>query len=88
MKVKEFIENIVNIAKTKIIALAGTQLDNEAKKERLDGIILDYVQIYIDKVEVNFIVKLIIKKVLIPLIPTLTQLIYDLIKTKVQGITK
>lgn len=88
MEIKEFIENIVNVAKTKIIYLAETKLNNEDKKERLDETILNYVQMYIDKVKMNFFLKLAIKKVLIPLIPTLTQIIYDLLKTKLQGITK
>ncbi len=88
MELKQFIENIVNVAKTKIITLAGTELANEEKKLKLDENILAYVQQYIDIVNVNFFVKFILKKVLIPLIPTLTQIIFDLIKTKIQGITK
>lgn len=88
MDLKQFIENIVNIAKTKITYLAETKLDNIDKKTRLDEAIVNYIQLYMDKVSVNFFVKAILKRVLIPLVPTLTQIIFDLIKTKVQGITQ
>lgn len=88
MDLKDFIKNIVMEAETKIITLATSELENTDKKQKLDETILDYVQKYIDAVQVNFIVKMVLKRVIVPLVPTVTQLIYDLLKTKIQGITK
>lgn len=87
MKLKDFIKNLVKEATNEIIILAASTLDNTDKKDKLDETILDYVQTTMDKVKINPIVKLILKKVIVSLIPTLTQLIYDLLKSKVQGVT-
>lgn len=89
MKIKEFIENFTNVSKA-IIERVETykDLSGEEKKERVDEVVANYVTGVIDNIQVNFIVRFIIKKVLIDNIPTITQIIFDLVKAKVEGITK
>lgn len=89
MKIKEFIENFTNVSKA-IIERVETykDLSGEEKKERVDEVVTNYVTGVIDNIQVNFIVRFILKKLLIDNIPTITQIIFDLIKTKISGITK
>lgn len=89
MKIKEFIKNIVAESKHYIEKYEQYKdLTGEEKKARVDDILKSYIENTIDTIGLNFIVKLIIKKLLIENIPVITQCVFDLIKAKVEGITK
>lgn len=89
MKVKDFIKNIVKESKHYIGKYEQyKELSGVQKKARVDDIIKTYIENTIDTIGLNFIVKLIIKKLLIENIPVITQCVFDLIKAKVEGITK
>lgn len=89
MKIKEFIKNIVAESKHYIEKYEQYKdLTGEEKKTRVDDILKTYIENTIDTIGLNFIVKLIIKKLLIENIPVITQCVFDLIKAKVEGITK
>lgn len=89
MKFKEFIKNFVDETKHYIEKYEQYKdLTGEEKKARVDDIILTYCQNTIDSLSLNFVFKWIFKTIVIPNIPHLTQAIFDLIASKVQGITK
>ena len=90
IKIGEFLRTFANLA-TSLIERYEAQykeLDGAGKKARLDDAITNYVEGVIDNIGLNFIFKFVIRKILIENIPTITQIIYNLIKTKVEGITK
>ena len=87
MKFNDFIQSFITVVKTNIIELAQTELSNENKKMVLDNKIINYIDCSFDKLRVNFIIKKIIKTFVISNVSIITQLIYDLIKTKIDGIT-
>jgi hypothetical protein len=89
MNIKDFIQTVVK--ETKFYIEKYEQIKNlsgEQKKARVDEVITEYVENTIDNIGLNFVVKFIIKKLLIENIPVITQCIFDLIASKVQGITK
>ena len=89
MKIKNFIQNIAAESKHCIEKYEQYKdLTGEEKKARVDDIIKTYIENTIDTIGLNFIVKIIIKKLLIENIPVITQCVFDLIASKVQGITK
>lgn len=89
MEIKEFIENFSNVSKA-IIEKVETykELTGQQKKDRVDEVVINYVVNVIDTLPLNFIVKMIFKKILMDNIPTITQVIFNLIKAKIEGITK
>lgn len=89
MEIKELIVNISNLALDRIASLAKSKmLDNLEKKERLDDYITDYINVAMGKLKLNFVFKLILKKFLIPNVPVITQSIFDLVKVKLEGVTR
>ena len=89
MKVKEFIQNIAAETRHYIEKFEQYKdLTGEQKKARLDDIIKSYIENTIDSIGLNVFVKFIIKKFIIDNIPTITQIIFDLLKAKIEGITK
>lgn len=86
------INNFVSHVKDKIASLAqdeiNKQLSNEAKKRSLDIAAENYVYSLLNYIHANFILRWAVKKYLIPQIPIITQAIYDLIRDKVNGVTK
>ena len=88
MAIKEFIQNFVDNTKVEIFALAQTELDNKTKKERLDATIIAWATRTLDTLPINFIAKIVLKKLVVGNIGIITQAIYDLIKLKFTGITK
>ena len=88
-KTKQFIENFTQRVKISIAALETySALTSEQKKERLDEMVTKFVQETIDSIGLNFVLKLIVKKLLIENIPLITQAAFDLIKARVRGITE
>lgn len=88
MQLKNFILNFVNTTKQNIIELAKTELNNNNKKMVLDQRIIDFLDNTIAGVKLNFILKLALKKLLLPNVSIITQIIFDLLKARIEGITK
>lgn len=89
MHITEFIKNFATKTKGMIAWLEGyKELSNEEKKQRLDYHLTEYVEMTIDNIGLNFILKFALKKLLLNNIPTITQAIFDLVKAKVEGITE
>ena len=88
MEFKNFILNFVNTTKQNIIELAKTELNNNNKKLILDQRIIEFLENTIAGIKINFILKLALKKLLLPNVSVITQIIYDLLKAKIDGITK
>ena len=89
MDIKTFIQNLATNAKNYIEKLQQyEELSGEEKKERLDEIIEEYIEVAIDSIKMNVVFKYVLKKLLLANVPVITQVIFDLIKTKIEGITK
>lgn len=89
MNFKDFIQTVAKETKFYIEKYEQIKdLNGKQKKARVDEVITDYVENTIDNIGLNFVAKFIIKKLLIENIPVITQCIFDLIASKVQGITK
>lgn len=88
MELKNFILNFVNTTKQNIIELAKTELNNNNKKMVLDQRIIEFLENTIAGVKLNFILKLALKKLLLPNVSIITQIIFDLLKARIEGITK
>ena len=88
MILRDFIKNFVTEVNANILQLAQTELSNENKKLTLDHAIFEYVETAINGLSINFILKIALRKLLLPNISTITQIIFDLLKAKIEGITK
>lgn len=88
MEFKNFILNFVNTTKQNIIELAKTELNNNNKKMVLDQRIIDFLDNTIAGIKINFILKLALKKLLLPNVSVITQIVFDLLKARIEGITK
>ena len=80
---KEYI-NYAEAAKT----LGNTEMSGIEKKKYVDDKMINYANLILEKAQINFVLKYIIKNFIIKNIPTLTQAIFDLIKSKIDGITE
>lgn len=88
-KFKEFIDGFKQTTQTYIEKYEKIQsLSNQEKKKQLDDIVEQYAETAINKINLNVFSRYIIKKFIINNIPYLTQAIFDLIKTKIEGVTK
>ena len=89
MKLKEFLQNVAEQTKTYIEKYEEyKELNGKQKKARVDDLITHYIETTIDGIGLNFVFKFVLKKLLIENIPNITQIVFDLIKTKVDGITE
>lgn len=89
MEIKDFIKNIVNVSEKLIEKFEDyKELTGEEKKHRLDDTIEKHILNTIDLLEINFVLKWAFKKLLVANIPDITQAIFDLIQTRIIGITK
>lgn len=86
---KTFITQLVNITQSKIAYLQTfSQLSNEEKKAKLDDFITAWAETQVKNLPLNMFERWIINKFLIKNIPTVTQLVFDLLKNFVVGLTK
>ena len=88
MKLNELIDRFFSNTKKDIVELAQTELSNENKKLFLDHSISEFLSQAINGLTVNIFVKMILKKMFLPIVPMLTQWVFDLLKAKIDGITK
>lgn len=79
-KIKNLIYGIEVTAKFYIQTFVESKYTNEEKKAKLDEKVIEYIN--------GFPINPVIKFVLRPIIPYITQSIYNLIKTKISGVTK
>lgn len=88
-----FVKWVIINAKTKIKELALTELNNDEKKAKLDSYMTDIIVHNADywmpkNPIVKFVLNYVINKFILPNISGFTQLIYDLLKTKIEGVTE
>lgn len=88
MELKTFILDFVNETRKNIIELAKTELNNNNKKMVLDQRIIEFLENAISGIKLNFILKVALKRLLLPNVSIITQKIFDLLKEKIEGITK
>lgn len=89
MTTKEFIKQFVEVAKDKIAYLQKlSQLTNEEKKARLDGYLVEFAEKGLNQLPLGIVSKWAIKKFIIANIPTITQMIFDLLKAKFDEVVK
>ena len=89
MKFKEFIKEFVNKTKNLIQVFEEySHLSGAEKKAQVDFRIKNWVEEVIDNSKINFLIKFILKTYILNNIPEITQTIFDLVKTRVQGITE
>lgn len=82
------IGTVVNFAKDKIVELTKKEISNEEKKEILDNAVTAYIIQTLNAVSPNFFIRWAITKLLLPNISIITQKIFDLLKEKIDGLTK
>ena len=87
IKFFELVSGAVNEAKEAIAELAQTKLKNENKKKQLDEKIVLFFETGMDKIGLNWIAKMAVKKLILPHVPDFTQLVFDLLKEKIDGVT-
>lgn len=87
MSFKEFLAKFVETTKKEIKALASSSFENSEKKEKLDLKITEAVELMLSKTNLNIFVIFVLKKFILPNVSELTQLIYDLLKSKIKGVT-
>jgi hypothetical protein len=84
----DYIKNFVGLTEAQIIALIDSELNNEEKKAKLDNVVTTWANTALDKLSLNIFTKWVIRKYLIGNIETLTQMVYNLLKTRVANLTK
>ena len=88
MNFKQFIEDTSKVAKSIIERVESYKnLKGQEKKARVDEVVTKYVTEAINVLQLNFVAKFVLKKVLIENIPTITQVVFNLIETRITGIT-
>lgn len=88
---KNLLKSVVLEAKRTICVLAETELSNAAKKEKLDKAVTKYIKntmvLYApSNIIAKFCFNFVINKFILPYIDDLTQLIFNLLKCKIDGV--
>ena len=84
----EAIKDVFNLAKKEIIARVGVAIEGEEKKVQVDYIVIKFILDYVTTNCSNKLVLWLVNTVVLKAIPTVTQLIYEFLKEKVNGLTK
>ena len=85
---KMIVAELIRFAKLNIAELAKSQLNNAEKKNALDRAIKGYLIPLLATAKMGVVTKFILNKFVIDNIPVITQAIYDLIKDRIEGVTK
>lgn len=85
---KMVVAEVIRFAKLNIAELAKTELENAEKKSALDRAIKGYLVPLLATVRMGCFTKFIFERFVISNIPVITQAIYDLIKDRIEGVTK
>lgn len=86
-KLKDFLTDFVKKSKVTIVSLVDSELSNDAKKEVLDETIINWVKVKLKSSKLNLLLRIVLEKLLLPNVAVITQLIYDLLKSRVKGVT-
>lgn len=82
---KQNATNLLNYIKNQIIYHVKSELSNESKKANVDAFVINYIRkTFISK---NIIVEFFVNQ-LIELVPIITQLVFNMLKSRVNGLTK
>lgn len=81
----ENIKEIVTFIKETIVVLKDSELSNQEKKDKLDILTVELIEkkCKSDNIYVQFLINIIVECV-----PIITQLVYDLLKDRIEGITR
>ena len=85
---KKIVAEMIKFAKLNIADLAKKELNNKEKKAQLDKAILGWLIPLLATVKMGWVTKFIFEKFVIDNIPVITQAIYDLLKDRVEGVTR
>lgn len=89
MKFDAFIEDFGNKAKHLIEEFEKfKELTGAQKKERVDELMLGWAIPAIDTIPINFVFKLALKTILKMCLPNLTQVIFNSLEARIEGITE
>lgn len=88
MELREFILDFTNTVKKNITELAQTELNNKNKKMILDSKIMNFLDDALVNINANFLLKFALKKLLLPNVSLITQIIFDLLKERIKGLSK
>lgn len=89
MNVKEFILEFGDKAKGFIEEYEKfSELSGEQKKDRVVELLNMWFEIALSKLQINAVLKAIVKFILPKLLPELVQVAFNLIQTNIKGITK
>jgi len=88
MEIKEFIENFAHKTKENIAKLAETKLTGAEKKAKLDEKMTKWAEELLNSAKINIVLKQAVKQFVIKNIPVITQVIFDLLKSRIKGITE
>jgi hypothetical protein len=89
----KYLSSVASVAKLSICNLAQTELENAVKKEKLDNYIVKFIKKTMSNympsgVVAKFCYKYVIKKFVIPNVAEFTQIVYDLLKSKIEKVTE
>lgn len=82
---KNNIAKVLNFAKGEIVAKVDAELTNEQKKRAVDEAVIIFIDNHFKSD--NAIIKYILEK-FEDLVPTITQVIFDFLKDRIDGLTK
>jgi hypothetical protein len=85
---KVIVAELIKFAKLNIADLATKELSNKEKKSALDRAIKGYLVPLLASANMGWVTKFILEKFVLDNIPVITQAIYDLIKDRIDGVTK
>lgn len=89
MNFKELLNKFVGITKAYIKYYEQLkELTGSERKKLLDKKMKEFLEKFLNEVPMNFILKFIVKNYIIKNIPAITQAIFDLIKSRIAGITE
>ena len=82
------VAELIRFAGVNIKELAQKELSNTEKKSQLDKAIKGYLIPLLATARMGVVTKFIFERFVIANIPVITQAIYDLIKSRIEGVTK
>lgn len=84
----EVVKDVLNLARKEIIERVDKAISGEEKKVQVDYKVIKFIQDYVITNCTNKLVLWLVNTVVIKAIPTVTQLVYEFLKEKVNGLTK
>lgn len=89
MKVFDFVKELIEKIESGIRKVESFKnLTGKEKMDKLNDIVYYYYDTNFDKIQMNPLIRIFLKGKIRKVIPYLTQKVYDLISTHIEGITK